>query len=336
MGWFLKRVLAVAITAFGLLAGNVMASELPQDLAALDARKAAFMAGLTEPVRACVQRQDTSHHLFHGCIDWHSSVHGFWALTAAARITGHEDLAQFVRDSLTANGIAREHRYMNERPDFEMPYGRAWFLRLAIEFERAFDDKRLRAMADDMARSLVDALKRHTIDPQSASYDSQSWALINLRAYAVQTGQPEMTAFVDDIVARVFVPIKTPCAVDQDVQRRSFMAVCTNWAWLVSETMDDRAFAAWLARFLPDPTALVPVTEPANAHLFGLNFSRAWGLWRLYRRSGDERYLAAYRAHLEPTFDRPHWWRGDYAVVGHWVSQFGMFAIMPLFEPDYF
>ena len=26
------------------------------------------------------------------------------------------------------------------------------------------------------------------------------------------------------------------------------------------------------------------------------------------------------------------WWAGDYHVVGHWVAQFGVFALMPLFE----
>lgn len=335
MRWFIKPFLA-AVMALNLFAGTVMASEPAPDLAALDARKAEFMDLLTAPVRACVQRDDTSHILFNGCIDWHSSVHGFWALTAAARITGAEDLGAFVRDRLTPKGIAGERRYMNERPGFEMPYGRAWFLRLAIEFERAFDDRRLRAMADDMARSLASEMSSGEVDPYSSSYDSQSWALINLRAYGVHTGQSDMVAQVDDIVERVFVPIDGPCAANHDAGRRSFMAVCTNWAWLVSETMDGLAFVSWLGRFLPDPVTLQPVEKPANAHLYGLNFSRAWGLWRLYKRSGDERYLTLYRAHLEPTIDRPTWWRGDYQVVGHWVSQFGMFAIMPLFEPDYF
>jgi len=114
------------------------------------------------------------------------------------------------------------------------------------------------------------------------------------------------------------------------------MAMCTNWAWLVSETMEPARFKPWLKDFLPDPGAISPVTRPANAHVYGLNFSRAWGLWRLWQRSGDARYLELYRSHLEPTFDRPGWWRGDYRVVGHWVAQFGMFAVMPLFEPDYF
>ena len=305
-------------------------------LSALGARKQAFVDGLAEPIRTCVGRDDTRHHLFNGCIDWHSSVHGFWALTAAARIGGRKDLGDYVRRQLSEAAIAQERAYMAKRPGFEMPYGRAWFLRLAIEFERAFDDNRLRAMADDMAQSLMRRLDAGPIDPSSASYDSQSWALINLRAYGRHTKQGILVDFVDRIVKTRFADHDGPCAAKADERRRSFMAMCTNWAWLVSETMEPERFKPWLEGFLPDPMEIAPVTDPANAHLYGLNFSRAWGLWRLWRVSGDARYLDLYRRHLEPTFDTPDWWRGDYRKVAHWVAQFGMFAIMPLFEPDYF
>ena len=329
-----KALCVLAVTCLTMSASSAAAGE-PVDLSALDARKSEFVTGLAKPIRACVGRHDTGHHLFHGCIDWHSSVLGFWALTAAARLTGDKDLAAFVRATLTPEAIDLERTYMKQRPRFEMPYGRAWFLRLAIEYERAFDDDRLRAMADNMAASLKAFLAPGSIDPLSSSYESQSWALLNLRAYGAQTGQADLVAFVDRTVRDHFVEFDDPCPPDLDQRRRSFMAVCTNWAWLVSETMDAKDFKAWLDRFIPDPQSIIPVKQPANAHLYGLNFSRAWGLWRLYRRTGDPRWLELYRAHLEPTFDRPDWWRGDYRVVGHWVSQFGMFAVMPLFDPDY-
>ncbi len=325
----------VVAVAFLMMASNSVAADKPADLIALENRKGEFVAGFAKPIKACVQRVDTSHHLFSGCIDWHSSVHGYWALTAAARITGREDLSQFVQAALTPEAIALERKYMQERPHFEMPYGRAWFLRLAIEYERAFDDQRLRDMADDMAQSLKAYLASGPVDPLSSSYTSQSWALINLRAYGAQTGQDDLVSFVDQVARHHFVRIDQPCPAARDHEHGSFMAVCTNWAWLVSETMKPEDFKPWLEQFMPEPETIVPVRRPANAHLFGLNFSRAWGLWRIHRRTGDVRWLKLYRAHLEPTFDRPDWWRGDYQVVGHWVSQFGMFAAMPLFEPDY-
>ena len=58
------------------------AFERPPGLAQLEARKAEIAAELAKAVRAAVARKDTGHAAFHGCIDWHSAVHGAWALAA--------------------------------------------------------------------------------------------------------------------------------------------------------------------------------------------------------------------------------------------------------------
>ncbi|MGD9866677.1 MAG: DUF2891 family protein [Hyphomicrobiales bacterium] len=294
------------------------------------------MASLIQPIRSCVARRDTGHEIFHGCIDWHSAVHAHWALTAAARLTGDAALKDFILRRLRPEGIAAEHALLARNPSFEMPYGRAWFLRLAVEFERTFPgDTRLRAMARDVASSLQRYYGTNTPDPSSLSYDSASWALINLRAWAIHANNADLTAFVDGIVASLFEPDTLACPADADIRQRSFMALCTNRAWLVSLTQPPERFAAWLKRFGVSPQAFQPVARAPSPHLFGLNFSRSWGLWRLYRQTGDEAWLAAWRRHFDANYRDPDWWRGDYRAVGHWVAQFGMFAAVSLFEPDY-
>src|SRR5262245_13563523 len=57
-------------------------------LTELMGRKEEIAADLAATVRQSVVRKDTGHAAFHGCIDWHSAVHGAWALTAYARMTG--------------------------------------------------------------------------------------------------------------------------------------------------------------------------------------------------------------------------------------------------------
>jgi hypothetical protein len=314
---------------------GAMSDDANRRFEALSAQRHEIVEALAAQVRQCVARSDTDHDVFHGCIDWHSAAHGFWALTAAARVAGRDDLGAYVRDRLTPAGIAREQALLARRPGFEMPYGRAWFLRLAIEFERAFADARLAAMADDAAASLKRWFEERPADPDALSYDSAAWALINLRAWGRHRGDAALVAFVDAIVQTRFVPFEAACDATRDERRRSFMAGCTNRAWLVSEVLPRAEFIAWLARFLPDPQALAPVTAPANPHLYGLDFSRAWGLWRLFRKSGDVRYLDLYVAHVSIAYEHPQWWRGSYEAVGHWVAQFGMFAAMPLFDEDY-
>ena len=38
--------------------------------------------------------------------------------------------------------------------------------------------------------------------------------------------------------------------------------------------------------------------------------------------------------HLERGLTPASNWRGSYTAVGHWVAQFGMFAVQPLFGPE--
>ena len=38
------------------------------------------LGGLAETIYLALQLRDTAHPLFHGSWDWHSAVHGHWAL----------------------------------------------------------------------------------------------------------------------------------------------------------------------------------------------------------------------------------------------------------------
>jgi len=44
--------------------------------------------------------------------------------------------------------------------------------------------------------------------------------------------------------------------------------------------------------------------------------------------------LEAYVAHFNNGFAPASNWRGSYMAVGHWVAQFGLFALQPLFGPE--
>jgi hypothetical protein len=109
------------------------------------------------------------------------------------------------------------------------------------------------------------------------------------------------------------------------------MAICTNWASLVSKVLDRGEFDDWAARFFKDIGLPRSVKSPINWHHHGLNFSRAWGLWELYTTTGDVSYAEAFVAHFEETYKDTSQWRGSYVGVAHWVPQFGMFALQPLF-----
>ena len=290
---------------------------------------AEIAAALAEQIAACVVRNDTRHPVFHGCIDWHSAAHGVWALTAYTGATGDEKYRPLIESILTPDGIAAEKAYLASDPSFEMPYGRAWFLRLAAEHRKVFASDLLAAMADEIAASLVERYRHRPADPEAGAYDSDCWALINLLHYARATNDATLADFVTQIVARDIVPFAEPC--DPARERGEFMAICTNRAWLVSEILSPEDFKVWLAGYLPEPDRLVPVETPAGAHENGLNFSRAWGLWAVHAATGDDGYRALYARHFLASYRSRQSWAGEYDAVGHWVAQFGMLALMPMF-----
>jgi Protein of unknown function (DUF2891) len=295
--------------------------------------RTAIAGALARTVAEAVARTDTDHAAFCGCIDWHSAVHGTWALTAYTRMTGDRQYEPLIARVLSPAKIAAERAVVASHPGFEMPYGRAWFLRLAMDHRLAFASDALKPMADDVLASLLAFYASHTPDPWRGSYQSDAWALINMLDYAHASQDETAADIVRGWVSRYFIAYEGEC--DYGLEHGHFMAVATNWAWLVSRVLQPNELDRWGEAFFAKAGLPRPVTQPINWHHHGLNFSRAWGLWGLYAASESEAardaYLAAYAAHFRATYDKPECWRGDYRGVGHWVPQFGMFALQPLF-----
>jgi Protein of unknown function (DUF2891) len=289
---------------------------------------------LAQPIRLGVARRDTGHPAFHGCLDWHSAVHGVWALTAYARMTGDPQDEPRIAEILNPAKIAAEQAFLRSRPDFEMPYGRAWFLRLAREHELHFRTGALRPMAEELHASLMAHYGAHPPDPRRGSYQSASWALLNMHDYAAWSGDAAALDAIRRWVETHFLDVAQGC--DCALEAGHFMAVTTNWAWLVSKILPQDQFDPWAEAFFARSGLPHPVTHPLSWHHHGLNFSRAWGLAALHAAStsasAKEAYLDAHIAHFRATYDTPALWRGSYEGVGHWVPQFGMLALQPLFE----
>ena len=320
-------VAACANTDYGF------AEPIPPEIVAFSKRANAIASTLAAQVATCVAKRDTDNAVFHGCIDWHSAVHGTWALVAYTRATGDRQYAGLIGSTITPSGIQREQAHLEADPEFEMPYGRAWFLRLAIDYQRVFHDELLRPMADAIAQSMVKFYSRNPPDPQSREYGNASWALINLLDYAEARRDQQLADFVRDQVQRHFLHYDMACPLDREnLESPDFMGVCTNWGWVVGRVLPQEQYAAWIKGFIPPDEAIVPVTHPLSAHQNGLDFSRAWGFWGMYNETGDERFARDYLESFNAAYERPEFWRGPYGTVGHWVAQFGMYALMPMFE----
>jgi len=325
-----RRAAPLAATALLLF---IATSAAPTErVAALTQARAEIASDLARPIAECLARQDTTHAAFRGCIDWHSAVHATWALASYTRLTQDRRYVPLLRRVVTPGAIAAERELLARDPSFAMPYGRAWFLRLAIDHERLFGDGALAPMAGEVAASLVQRYARRAPDPRAGSYDSASWALINLLDWARHTGDAALAQRVRDLARAPFVEAGTRCPLE--LETRGFLSPCVTWAWLVSRVLGPADFVPWFRAWDPGLARLAPIAAPGSAHQYGMNFSRAWGLWELAALLPDDGLADAYAAHFTTTFRQPQHWRGDYRTVGHWVAQFGMFAAAPLFGPD--
>ena len=320
--FFLSLVLGLLVSCAAPVEPEAMSSPLKQ----LEQDRMKIAADLARPISICISRDDTEHPAFHGCIDWHSAVHAAWALTAYSAMTNAADHEVLLAQVLSPERIAAERDFIETHPAFEMPYGRAWFLRLAASHERLKHDGLLLDFGDAVADSLVRHYTAYPPDPMLREYSSSSWALVNLLEWGRMRKRTDIVDFVTRAVREHFVEdARCPMAQEQ-TEWRDFMSVCATWGWLVSEVAPREEFLPWLARFMPEAEAFRPV-KPLSAHHNGLNFSRAWGLWKIYEATGDERFLDAYLKHFYAAYNDRESWEGDYGSVGHWVAQFGMLAL---------
>ena len=288
---------------------------------ALDQARA---AGIAAMVLSCLHREYPVHmvHLvrgpedvrppreltpaFYGSFDWHSCVHGHWALARLARLVPEAPwrapALAALATSLTRERLAGELAYLGGegRQGFERPYGLAWLLQLAAE---------LRSWADGNGEEAARARGWHDLlVPLEALAAQRIVGLLGRLSWPVRGGEHAQTAFAlgltldwarvagrEDVTGAVAARARDYYGSDRDApiayepSGHDFLSPALGEADLMRRVLAPGEFSRWLAGFLPDlasPSAgrwLTPVASPDPAdghlaHLNGLNLSRAWML----------------------------------------------------------
>jgi hypothetical protein len=280
-----------------------------------------------------VLRHDTVHPAFHGCIDWHSACHATWALLAYQGLTGDARHQAVVDGILMPAKLEAEAADLAARPEFEMPYGRAWFLRLALEDRRVSGSTRLTFFARDVARSMLEHYRAKPPQVFAREYANPCWALLNLFDWARVENRPEVADEVREIANKLAPELDRLPSPAEEESWPDFMAVTPGFCEMLVRT-GAADVTTVLGRAGARLLALKPVTAPQRPHHYALNFSRAWALFALYAASGDARFLDSYLEHMQTSLGHPSWWRGDYRAVAHWVPQFGLFALQRAMRHD--
>src|SRR5262245_696479 len=171
------------------------------------ARRDSLLRDLAATVATSVPRHDTDHPAFHGCYDWHSAVHGVYALLVASRIIGEHGFADTALAAAGESEVAAEVEAVRAgQLEVEVPYGLAWALILDDEATRD-GISRFRALATASRDRLIthfDALRRAGRATLSAAaleeeYASATWAAIALLRWGRTAGDQRATAAAEGV-----------------------------------------------------------------------------------------------------------------------------------------
>ncbi len=283
----------------------------------------------------CIAQPDTKSPVFHGCVDWHSAVHGHWAVLWAAYRLPDPALAQKERAGLTKPVLDAELTEIKRRDvgetRFEMPYGRAWLLQLARDAETLFGIKTVRPLADYIFSTLLVFARNGDGDIASAEYANASWYLYQMMKWTEFICDKELQKEVADIIrSRLSRSINLPSFSQLngffDPNALAVLALLSANA----RTDEIRALADELVS-----TSAQPLTYPyASAHQSGLNFSRSWGLLALFNSTDDPLYLDSAKRYLSAMALSQDKWSLNYQRYAHWLPQFGLFSDRLRYEHD--
>jgi hypothetical protein len=237
---------------------------------------------------------------FCGCFDWHSAVHGHWAMVRVLKTFPDLPEAPAIRAALnrhlTPANIAAEVKQILPKSNklFERPYGWGWLLRLAAELHTWDDpdarrwEASLQPLTDLITRRTIEYLPRLSLPVRAGTHSSTAFSLAHMLDYARATDNRDLESAVER-AARTFYLQDQDCPTDYEPSGEDFISPCLAEADLMRRILPPEAFASWLDKFLPPFTspkfkpllALPEVKDPQDpriGHLIGLGFQRAWAL----------------------------------------------------------
>jgi hypothetical protein len=308
-------------------------SQTQNDWTEFCAVRQGFLTALVETVEQSFLRRDTTHPAFCGCIDWHSSVHGAYALLIAARLLKQPRWAEVVDSSLRLDCLKAELVSLRRgNLNHELPYGFAWFLKLAQEREQGWGKDDLLPLATDIALRLGnwlfslsdDAVVHHA---QRREYGNLSWPLLNLWQWGKWKQDSRLLEQLTDFTRTRVLSLDQECPFSLDDTTDEFFPAALQRGRTLLTILSPEETSKWLVSHQHVCGALSPLTMFPTIHSAGLNFSRSWGLWTLYQHTKDPAFRDLYVKHIVTHMDMPQYWRDDYRKHGHWIPQFGIYGM---------
>ncbi len=286
------------------------------------------------------------HPIFYGCFDWHSSVHGHWLLAKALHKFPSTDLSKKIitlfNRQFTKEKVQQELIYFEPKlnKSYERTYGWAWILKLQAELTQLPEDKTYKWS--------------ETLSPLTEFIEEQYTAFLPKLIYPIRVGEHTNTAFglslaldyaqivqhadFENLIrtrAMTYYGADTECPLNWEPSGFDFISPCLQEAELMSKVLEPAEFEKWINLFLPvlfekgfdlQPGRVADRTDGKLVHLDGLNFSRAWCLYRIAEA------ITSYTAELTKIADKhmrasmQQVAESDY-MGSHWLASFLVYAL---------
>jgi hypothetical protein len=287
---------------------------------------------------------------FFGCFDWHSAVHGHWALVRIMKLFPKlktEEIIDKLDRHLTPNKIAAELAYFKEprNKTFERPYGWGWLLRLAAELKELENknaprwSQALEPLVNLIADMSIDYLERLSTPVREGTHANTAFAMAHMFDYAQIANNVRLLEIVKKRALDFFFNDRE-CPTDYEPSGEDFISPCLVEADLLRRVLPQKKYTAWLNQFLPpissykfstfhNPIEIRDLKDPKIGHLIGLAFQRAWcflGIASTLDKSDPNKSIflkLAYnhqRQALRQMFDSGY--GGE-----HWLASFAIYSL---------
>lgn len=368
---FLKAYIPVVLLA-GLLScqpqrpeplhEHVMIPELPELTATVASgfvdlslhcvdRPYPYKIGYRFPSEDWVKPHYKVHPSFYGCWDWHSAVHGHWAMVKVLKMFPDLEVADSIRMKLRANltreNLTTEYDFFANQSftgGFERTYGWAWLLKLYEELYSWEDDeaqqwlKDMQPLAELLAQKTIDYLQVLSSPLRPGTHANTAFSFGLMAEYAETTGDAALMTAIKDFSLKHFKGDQN-CPTAYEPSGTDFISPCLAEAALMTKVLLSEDYFSWFQDFLPTPSSpafssienppvVLDKEDPGIGHLIGLMFQRAWCLKQIAAVFGDTDPRKAYYLDIAVK----HIEAGERIMFdsgyggAHWLATFAIYA----------
>ena len=199
---------------------------------------------------------------FYGCWDWHSAVHGHWAMVKILKgfpeLSERDIILNKLEKNLSKENLSKELEFFKQdfAKGFERTYGWAWLMKLYSEL-LTWDNTNAITWATNM-KPLVDLLSNRTIDfldklstpLRPGTHANTAFSFSLMMEYALVAKDDILINKIKEFSIKNFYnDIK--CPISYEPSGTDFLSPCLAEASLMSSILEKKDFNIWFKKFIP-------------------------------------------------------------------------------------